>query len=111
MLHSTTIHTRNTHTLTQITSSLTHTHTHTHTHTPTHTRAHTYTGQQLRWAQARIQESRLVKERLKAIDEPRSVLAQLNEAITAPKLDEANLERALSAASTLTSRADLVKVI
>jgi len=52
-----------------------------------------------------------VKERLKAIDEPRSVLAQLNEAITAPKLDEANLERALSAASTLASRGDLVKVI
>jgi len=59
--------------------------------------------------EARIAESRMVKERLKAIDEPRSVLAQLNEATTAENLDLASLERALAAASNLASRGDLVE--
>lgn len=52
----------------------------------------------------------MVKERLKAIDEPRSVLAQLNKAIAAEKLDETSLELALAAASGCPSRGDLVTV-
>ena len=63
-----------------------------------------------RCREARIQESRMVKERLQAIEQPRNVTAQLKTAIMAHRLDAGELQRALSAASNCPLRPDLVSL-
>eukprot|EP00051_Salpingoeca_urceolata_P014869 m.189688 g.189688 ORF g.189688 m.189688 type:complete len:856 (+) comp18214_c1_seq1:232-2799(+) len=49
--------------------------------------------------EARIQDSRAVRARLKAIDQPRTVLADLRAAVNAATLDLTTLQRALRAAT------------
>ena len=59
---------------------------------------------------ARIQDSKTVKARLKAINQPRAVLAELTDALQAATLDAAKLHRALASAQSkdCPSRPDLV---
>jgi hypothetical protein len=49
---------------------------------------------------ARIQDSKAVKARLKAIDQPRTVLAELAAAVHVASLDAGKLRKALSAAQS-----------
>jgi len=58
--------------------------------------------------EARINDSRAVKERLKAIDQPRTVLAELATALEAPALVAETLQIALRHAKDCPSRPDLV---
>ena len=65
-------------------------------------------GEPLLWVPGHIQDSKAVKARLKAIDQPRTVLQALNSALGANKLDEHPLQRALDQVKDCPSRADLI---